>query len=95
VAGRSTRSLEGIETVPNHQRRRLMLAFGSVVMFALGLCLVGLALFMLLPVAVNFPESWLGAVEMLLSLGVGVALIYASWKSAQKAGSSKVGSDAS
>jgi len=47
-------------------------------MFIVGICITGMGLFVLLPVVVNLPDSWPGAVLAAALLGVGGALIYAA-----------------
>jgi len=41
-----------------------------------GVCLLILALLMLLPVAVNLPDSWVGLVWIVLLVIAGSALVY-------------------
>jgi hypothetical protein len=45
-------------------------------MIICGLAAMGLAVFMILPVGVNLPESWFGVVWIILFGGVGVWLVY-------------------
>ncbi len=52
--------------------------FAAIGMLLVGICITGLGLFVLLPVAVNLPDSWPGAVLAVALLGVGGALIYAA-----------------
>jgi hypothetical protein len=83
AAGRSTRSLEGIEAVPNNGRH-LPSSAPAVLLGAAGFVCVLMGLFIALPVLVNLPDSWFGAVLAVATLGVGGALLYGaaqSWKS--------------
>ena len=50
---------------------------GSTIGAILGAALIVIALLIALPVAVNFPESWPGAVLVLTVAGIGVALVAA------------------
>ena len=52
--------------------------FAAIGMLIVGICIAGLGLFVLLPVAVNLPDSWPGAVLAVALLGVGGALVYAA-----------------
>ena len=45
--------------------------FGAIA----GIALIAAALLIAVPVAVNFPESWVGAVLVLGLAGIGVALV--------------------
>ena len=54
--------------------------FAAIGMLIVGICITGMGLFVLLPVAVNLPDSWTGAVLAVALLGVGGALIYAAWQ---------------
>ena len=45
--------------------------FGAI----FGIALIAVALIVSVPVAMNFPESWPGAVLVLAAAGIGVALI--------------------
>lgn len=42
----------------------------------MGLFLVGVGLLMFLPVAVNLPDSWIGAVLAIFLLGAGGTIMY-------------------
>jgi hypothetical protein len=81
VPGRSTRSLEGIEAVASDAPSKIV----GLGLLVLGISIIGLGLFMFLPVAVNLPESWFGAVLALALLGIGGALVYAAGRNFRKA----------
>ena len=48
----------------------------ALIFLFLGFVAVMMALSLLIPVAVNFPASWFGALEILLLLSGGGAMIY-------------------
>ena len=52
-----------------------LVALGQLVM---GIFLVGVGLLMFLPVAVNLPDSWVGAVLAIFLLGVGGSVVWAA-----------------
>jgi hypothetical protein len=67
-------SLEGIGIMATDSPSSL----AGIAMLIVGVCAIGLGLFMVLPVAVNLPDSWFGAVLTIVLLGGGVALVYVS-----------------
>ena len=47
-----------------------------MLMVLVGLAAVGIALAMVLPVAVNLPDSWFGAILAFAVLALGIAFMY-------------------
>ena len=60
-------------------------SLGSTVSALFGLVMILVAGLISLPVAVNFPESWPGAVLVLTMAGIGVVLIAAHISRARRA----------
>jgi hypothetical protein len=74
VAGRSTGSLEGIETMTDEAAWKLV----AVAQLLMGIFLIGVGIFVFLPVAVNLPDSWTGALLSIFLFGVGGSVVWAA-----------------
>ena len=56
---------------------------GYFLLIVLGVTLLLVSLWLVLPVLVNFPASWPGALIALFFAVTGVILIYRSWRALQ------------
>jgi hypothetical protein len=56
----------------------------ALIFFVFGVAAIFIALWMVFPVMVNLPDSWFGALLVLLLLAGGSALIYLGAKAFQK-----------
>jgi hypothetical protein len=74
VADRSTRSLEGIESVATQSSS----GQASIAKLIVGLCTIVLGLFIALAAVVNLPDSWFGVALGIVLVGVGSSLVYLS-----------------
>ena len=77
MAGRSTRSLEGIEEPVAERTSPSGTGFGA---YVAGVALVVLGVAITIPVIVNFPDSWPGAVVAVVIIAIGAGLIHTSAK---------------
>ena len=50
----------------------------AVAQLIMGLFIIGTGIFVLLPVAVNLPDSWIGALLAIFCFGVGGAVVWAA-----------------
>ncbi len=48
----------------------------AILLLLVGIAFVALGLFMVIPVAVNLPDSWFGALLAILVTAIGVGLIW-------------------
>lgn len=56
----------------------------ALILLVLGIAAIGLALWMVLPVMVNLPDSWFGALLIGLLLAGGSVLVYRARKSSER-----------
>ena len=74
VAGRSTESLEGIEQVTDEAAMKLV----ALAQLLMGIFIIGTGIFVLVPVAVNLPDAWMGALLAIFCFGVGGSVVWAA-----------------
>ena len=71
-----------VNDLPTHEVAKS--AAWSIILATLGVLATLMGLFIILPVVIDLPDSWFGAVLAIALLAIGVALLYGAfqnWKS--------------